>query len=212
MPAAPQDIAAYLGKKLARSADEVEVARYGLQMVVLSAANLAAALLAGRLLGCLADTLAALLTAGALRSFSGGAHSGSPLRCLLFGTLAAAAFGEISRLAAPLLPPAAPPVLIAAGLALALPVLLRRAPVDSPAKPITSPRHRRNLRRLSLAAALAAALLQVLLWRGQRVDLVLAVECGLLWQVFSLTAAGHRALARLDRLLRINLTGGGEKR
>ncbi|OAT87052.1 accessory gene regulator ArgB-like protein [Desulfotomaculum copahuensis] len=210
MFSAPHRFTGRLGEKLSRSADEMEIASYGLQMLALTAADLIAVLLVGWLLGCLTETLAVLLVAGLLRSFSGGAHSNSPLRCLIFGALAVPALGKIAATGAPLLPSAVLMAVITVGLLVSLPVVWRLAPVDSPAKPITSPHHRRNLHHLSVAGVVAVALLQSIMLLNQRPDLILAMEFGLLWQVFSLTTTGHRLLARLDRLLSLNLIRGGE--
>lgn len=200
----------YMGKKLSLSTDEVEIAHYGLQMLILTTLDLTAVLLVGWLVGCLTDTLAVLLVSAILRSFSGGAHSNSPIRCLLFGALVVPALGKIATIAVPLLSSVILMTIIAVGLMFSLPVVWRLAPADSPAKPITSSRHRRKLHHLSIVGVLAVALLQSIMLILQYPDLILAMEFGLLWQVFSLTPTGYRSLNHLDRMLTFNLIKGGD--
>ncbi|MBC7346941.1 MAG: accessory gene regulator B family protein [Clostridia bacterium] len=193
--------ATYLREKLGLSAADEEVVRYGLQVVVYTAAGFASISLAGWLVGALPTTLAAALSAGALRLFSGGAHSRSPLTCNLLGAAMACLVGKAAAVAAALF---VPPILLLVLLAPFIPATVavwRLAPVDSPAKPITSPGRRRKLRRLSLAALLTLTVGQMVLlprWPA----LAMAVGCGTWWQAFTLTRAGHRFAAVLDNFTR----------
>lgn len=193
--------AAYLARRLNLSASEEEVIRYGLQVVVYAAANLAAVTLAGWLAGALASTLTASLAAASLRLFSGGAHSRSPVTCALLGAAVASLVGRAAETLASLLGIFGVRVLLAAGLVPAAVTVWRLAPVDSPAKPIVSFARRGKLRRLSLAAlfALAAAALAL---ASRWPVLALAAGGGTWWQAFTLTRAGHQLAAAVDKLAR----------
>jgi accessory gene regulator B len=193
--------AAYLREKLELSAADEEVLRYGLQVVVYALTGLLSMGLAGWLVGALPTALAAALSAGALRLFSGGAHSRSPLTCNLVGAAMASLLGKAAKVAAPLL---ATPILLLMLLAGFIPAALavwRLAPVNSPAKPITSFVRRRKLRWLSLAALLTLTVGQLVLvprWPA----LAVAVGIGTWWQTFTLTWAGHRFATMLDNFTR----------
>lgn len=193
-------VAAYLRRTLGLSAEDEELLRYGLQVVVYSVAGLASIGLAGWLVAALPTTLAAALAAGALRLFSGGAHSRSPLTCNLLGAAVAALVGKAAVVAASLVSLTTLFVVVLAAFAPTVATVWRLAPVDSPAKPIASPERRRKLRRLSLVALLTLAVGQLALlpWRPA---LALALGCGIWWQAFTLTRAGHRFATILDNLL-----------
>ncbi|WP_027717565.1 accessory gene regulator ArgB-like protein [Desulfovirgula thermocuniculi] len=205
-------IAAFLRQNLDLTAEQEEVAAYALLVIFLTAASVAAVAFLGWLLGCMGEALAVLFTVFVLRSFSGGAHCTSPVRCTLTSALLAPAMGKLAAAGSLLLGAKAlyPAVLGGGGLATWL--CWRLAPVESPAKPLTSEAARAFFRRASTAVAAGAIILQVALLRFTPVprSLVLAVTAGLLWQVFTLTAAGHRFVAGLDKTLSIIARGGEE--
>jgi hypothetical protein len=75
------------------------------------------------------------------------------------------------------------------------------APVDSPAKPITSVEKRHKFKHLSVALTSLITLGQItLLITGNSPALVLAVSLGTWWQAFTLTGAGHRFASIVDNL------------
>jgi accessory gene regulator B len=191
--------AAYLRKRLNLTPEEEELALYGLQTIVYPTTGLLTILLAGWLLGCFRTTLTAALTAVSLRLLSGGAHAKSPLTCNLLGMVIAPALGKTAAAAAPLFSPPGLALVVAAGFFPALVLVWRLAPVDSPAKPVTSLDQRRKLRRLSILALLLITAGQFFfLLQGRALDLVLAASLGLWWQTFTLTRAGHRFATLLD--------------
>ena len=194
--------AAYLKEHLNLNSDEEAIALFGLQMLVYTVTGFLSICLVGWLLGVLALTLAVTLTAASLRLWAGGAHSRSPLTCNLLGMIVAPLLGKLAALAAPLFTPAGLGVMILAGFIIAVVVIWRRAPVDSPAKPITSPAERRRLRALSLVLVVFIAVLQVLILVTMRaVPFILALSLGLGWQTFSLTRAGHWFAILIDNLM-----------
>ncbi|MCR4419307.1 MAG: accessory gene regulator B family protein [Clostridia bacterium] len=187
-----------LARRLELSPAEEEVIRYGLQVLVYTAADWAAVALAGWLAGALAGALVATVGTSTLRLFSGGAHSRSPLVCCLVGAVVAAGLGRTARELADL-PPAAIAAIVGAALVWTAVVVATLAPVDTPAHPVRSAERRRRLRRLSLSALvlLGVASLALLPWRA---DLALALGGGLWWQGLTLTRAGHRLVAAVDNL------------
>lgn len=194
--------AAYLKEHLNLSPDEEAIALYGLQMLVYTVTGFLAICLVGWLLGVLALTLAVTLAASSLRLFAGGAHSRSPLTCTLLGMVVAPLLGKMAFVATPLFSPAGLAGTILAGFIVAVVVIWHRAPVDSPAKPISSPAERRKLRLISLVLVAVLAALQILILATvQSATLVLALSLGLWWQTFSLTRAGHRFAILIDTLM-----------
>lgn len=194
--------AAYLRKRLDLTETEAEVLRYGMQIVAYTVSSLGSIALAGWLAGALPSTLGVAFSAAALRAFSGGAHSRSPLTCNLLGAAMTSLLGKAAQTTVSFLaPPVLLPVLLAAFIPAAIAVW-RLAPVDSPAKPITSLARRHKLRRLSLAALFVLTTGQLVLLHGWPA-LALAVGFGTWWQAFTLTAAGHRFATVLDNFAEI---------
>lgn len=193
--------AAYLREKLNLTPDEEEIALYGLQVIIYTITGFLAVSLAGWLLGCLYTTLAATLTAAFLRLWSGGAHSNSPLTCVLLGAVVSSALGKISLVLAPLLKPFHLFLTVVVGSLLSLTFVWRLAPVDSPAKPILSAEYRRRMWLFSVISVVLIAAAQVaLLAVAGALDLVLAMSLGLWWQTFTLTRAGHRFATFIDKM------------
>lgn len=191
--------AEYLRKQLGLSQDETEIALYGLQVLTYSLAGILTICLVGWLLGCFWTTLAVALTAGSLRLVSGGAHSSSPLICNLLGMFLAPILAKSAEFAALRLPPVLLFIIVISGAVLSLLVFYLLAPVDSPAKPISSDEERRKFHRLTITLTAVIILGQIsFLAMGHSPSLVLAVSLGTWWQAFSLTGAGHRFASFVD--------------
>ncbi|SHI37797.1 accessory gene regulator B [Desulfofundulus thermosubterraneus DSM 16057] len=197
-----RELAGYLRKTLALTEEQEEIAAYSLLILFQTVISLLGVSLVAWLAGCLPAALATLFTSAFLRSFSGGAHCTSPARCTILSILTVPLFGTLATNLAPFFSRPLLALVILAGGALAFAVVWQLAPVDSPAKPITSSRERQRFRWLSLAAVLSIVTFQLallLLSSPNMAILILAAEMGMLWQVFSLTRTGHRFVARLDK-------------
>lgn len=203
-----QPLTLYLQKKLNLTQDEKEIASYGLQVLVYSVTGLLSILLTGWLLGCFWTTLTAVVSAGFLRVVSGGAHSRSPLTCNLLGIVVGVSLGKTAAIAGnhisqyPLL------VIITIGFVVSFFTVWRLAPVDSPAKPISSPEKRRQLRLRALAVLCSITAAQFLLLAyGQAASIILAASMGLWWQAFTLTRTGHWFATFMDNFKERGWTG-----
>ncbi|AEG16346.1 Accessory gene regulator B [Desulfofundulus kuznetsovii DSM 6115] len=199
-----RELAGYLRKTLALTEEQEEIAAYSLLILFQTVISLLGVSLVAWLAGCLTAALAALFTSAFLRSFSGGAHCTSPARCTVLSILTVPLLGTLATNLAPFFSRPLLALVVLAGGVLAFAVVLRLAPVDSPAKPITSSRERQRFRWLSSAAVLGVVTLQLallVLSSPNMAILILAAEMGMLWQVFSLTRTGHRFVARIDKLL-----------
>lgn len=199
-------VASFLGEKVGLSAEEEDVVRYGLQLVVYGSCGFITILLAGWILGCMATTLEAALVMAVMRSFSGGAHSRSPVICTIVGMISASLMGLAALKVSPLLSWISLLLIVLGGFVPCFGLILFLAPVDCAANPIRSTRHRRDLRRRAILALFLLTAGQVTL-TGLQIGLqaVLAMSLGLWWQTFSLTHAGHWFAAAVDNLF---LRGG----
>jgi accessory gene regulator B len=193
--------AEYLQKQLKLTQDETEVILYGLQVLTYSLAGIFTICLMGWLLGCFWTTIAVALTAATLRLVSGGAHSRSPLLCNILGMIVAPFLAKLAVYAAPQISTVVLIIIVLLGALFSLLTFYSLAPVDSPAKPITSEQERRKFKHVSVALTSLITLGQVvLLISGNLSTLVLAVSLGTWWQAFTLTRAGHRFASIVDNL------------
>lgn len=204
MPDLPRYIARYLREKLELTTEQEEVTLYSLEVFIYTGFAFLGTGLAGWLLGCLSATLLVALTIFVLRCFSGGAHSESPLSCIILSVLLIPLTAKGVVLSAPFFSLPFLLILIFFGFLLSLFLVWRLAPVDTPAKPVFSESHRRQLRSLSLATVGLVFFIQGGLLNfypsPAAVIAILALAAGLLWQVFSLTGPGQRFFAVLDKL------------
>lgn len=168
-----------LAAELHQTEKEKEIYQYALALWGHTFINIVVMAVIGYFLGVLKYTICMAATAMALRNFSGGHHSHSPIVCSLIST------GVIitGSLVAKFLPiNATIQVVFFFTLLIALLVVAKYAPVDSPSKPITNWRQRKFLKNASLV--ILAIYFVVSFFVGNRA--LLAMELGLLWQTFTL--------------------------
>ena len=193
---------AYLGNRLDLTTDQEEIALFGLQTLLYPIVNVLLICLSAWLLGCLWGTVAAVMSVMVLRLFSHGAHSSAPITCVLTSVVIFPALGKVAAVAAPHLTVQGLLLIITAGFVLCTVFFWRLAPVDSPAKPITSGVERRRLRRYTLITACCILALQIFILITFRAHTAaLALSLGVWWQAVSLTRAGHWLAALLDNIL-----------
>lgn len=198
----PEILAGYLKDRLDLSREQEEAALYALQVFYFTGLAFAGAALAGWVLGCLAATVIIGLTIFALRCFSGGAHSKTPLGCVLSTVFLVPLTGRLVSFVAPLLEGSTLVFLAAAGFVACTVAVWLYAPVDTPAKPVP-PERKRRFKYLSVLAVIFIFTLQgALILTGPQQpwahSAVLALQAGTYWQVFSLTGGGHRFFALFD--------------
>ncbi|MGE5550128.1 MAG: accessory gene regulator ArgB-like protein, partial [Bacteroidota bacterium] len=133
-------IARQLGDRLARALElpqeAADRAAYALEILFLYILTLAAIALPAFVLGLFWPAMAATLTAGAMRSVSGGAHLNSPWRCIVLSTLVAVFFGLIGHLLISNVTVLTLGILTGIIVVMGTVIILRYCPADTPAKPI----------------------------------------------------------------------------
>jgi len=182
--------------------DKQQEFHYGLQVFSLTVAGVLIVLVFSWLLHCLPESLTAMLTVALLRSFAGGAHCTSPVRCTIVTAFTFSLLGMAAdRLEA--WQPFNLTLFVLLNSFLALTAVLLKAPVDSPAKPILTQQHRRFLRRLSFLIVVALAVLQLIfLTNAAPREIIIATGLGMLWEALILTGPGHGLMFVLDYLLK----------
>jgi accessory gene regulator B len=200
-PNLTRSFAAYLRDQLDLTAEQEDVALFGLRTLVYTPITLFFTFLFAWSLGCLWATIWASISAFALRHYSHGAHNNTPLTCMIKSIVVYTALGEIAQFSAPYLTRPVMLLVTGAGFLLTLPAVWRCAPADSPAKPVTDLKDRRWLRLASIIMTCAIVVAQIILiFTLPAFTAVLAVGLGLWWQAFTLTGSGHRFVTLFDNL------------
>jgi len=177
---------------------------YGLQVFCLNVSGLLAVLAVSWALNCLPEAVMVAVIVALLRSLAGGAHCTTPARCTVATALIFPLLGKTAVFLQTLAQLNLAPYIILVYIS-SLTVIFLKAPVDSPAKPINTAKHRLRLRVLSLAAVTALTIVQLILLQyqsGISQKVIVAVGLGILWATFILTCIGHKFMALLDNLLR----------
>lgn len=193
-------IARQLGDSLARALElpqeAADRAAYALEILFLYILTLAAIAIPAYLLGLFWPAMAATLTAGAMRSVSGGAHLNSPWRCIVLSSLIAITLGMTSQILDTNVSPFFSAFIAWGTLVLGSIVLFKYSPVDTQAKPIPS-----NKLIIFKYLSLSVLFLWViaLLFLPLRMNLRWASMLGMIWQITSLTPIGHHVFYSIDK-------------
>jgi accessory gene regulator B len=200
---------AFLAKELSLTQDQREVVSYGLQVLIYSSIGFASILTAGWLLGCFWTTFTAMVATACLRVVSGGAHSKTPLTCGILGVIIGPSLGKIAVFGGEVLASDTLLILLTVGFLVSIHLIWRLAPVDSPAKPISSEDKRARMRLISVAVLcfITAVQIVILYMVLKSHQLVLAASLGVWWQVFMLTRSAHRFTTFFDDLKERRWTG-----
>lgn len=193
-----------------------EIIAYGAFAFLQIVLSLTVVALLGWLLGSLWQALIVSFAASILRQYSGGVHAGRPSVCLIVGTAATILVAFLSDLLALHLSVG---IVAAVGLSAflwAFFIILKKAPVDSPAKPIKTEKKRLRMRRISVGILVIYFILDlclVLAFLQTGIKSLLAYSVCIYgavgWQVFNLTQVGHIVLKKVDGLLDHMLFGKG---
>jgi len=135
----------YLAKELNYSEEKKEILAYAVENVILTVIGFVMVMTVGFILGAPVETLFTALSGGILRKFSGGAHAGTRKACLAIGAVIYPGAGWVFKTFSASW---GYPLAVTAFFGfIALLLVYRYAPVDSPAKPIISMDFRRKLRK-----------------------------------------------------------------
>ncbi|MCG0276927.1 MAG: accessory gene regulator B family protein [Thermanaeromonas sp.] len=181
--------------------ETLAVVTYGLEVALGALGEVAAVVGAGALLKVFPEVMAAFLTQAMYRLGSGGAHCTAYYRCLISSLVALLLIAGSARYLEKIMPDWGIRGLTLAVTLVALAVVARWAPADTPANPITNPLRRRSLRRLSFLF-LAGWTNFVLLTVGKiKASVLYASIVAVLLQTVTVTPLGYRLIMKVDRIL-----------
>ena len=187
------------GAKLDLDEESLAVANYGLQVIVYSAIGVVLLIIIGHILGILAVTFAAFATGALLRTFSGGAHCKSAVKCMsitctIYPLLALISVNIYSFATAYFY------YITAVIFIYAIYSLYKLGPVDCEEKPVTCSLHRKQLRVISFSLIAVFLILSVVAFQYGYYKLVLAGQLGILWQSMTLWPTSVKIARKYDKL------------
>ncbi|MFL0267668.1 accessory gene regulator ArgB-like protein [Candidatus Clostridium radicumherbarum] len=203
------NVAAKIAGELKLDNDNREIIAYGIFAIVDIAFSIFLVIIFGLLFHVTYEALIISFTGSILRKYSGGAHASSPGKCATIGTvicLGLALFfkfllGYIITLR----------VLFILGIVIfviSYYLIYKLAPVDSPSKPIKKKEKKDRMKKGSIFVLSSYLLLVIIssiiyFYTKNKNFMVysLCVYGGSMWQVFTLTKAGHSTVHSMDKFL-----------
>ena len=191
------------------SRDEREIIEYGALLTILKVTGILMIVIFGLIFNVLIEALVFYFSTCILRKYSGGVHSDSPTRCIIIGTFISIIFPIFINRTYIYLQLGLVIFVTIVILIFCYYVIFKLAPVDSPAKPISSTEFRKQLKNKSIVTMLIMSimlfLLIILFLNYKYTNLLKLSQCicfALLWQCFTLTNVGHIIMGKVDNILK----------
>lgn len=188
--------------------DTEEIIIYGAINLIQTTLGFLFTIIIGFIFGVVYEALIFTITVSTLKKYSGGPHASSPGRCLFIGSIISISFSLlISKI---LYKQNIWSITIAGVLCIIISIyiVIKKAPVESENKPITSNKMRQRLRRNAIVTILICSIVMVTLLiafkMSSTVIYIKIFECialGLLWQGITLTKPTIKFLHKFDSLL-----------
>ena len=198
-------LAEYLGEKLSTALqydqEQKEVIVYGLLGIIQFVIVLSLLLIFSSLFGTVAASLILSFSVSALRVHAGGAHLSSIWVCSLTGVVISVLMPTVfellgvQNLSSNYLFYKTNGILL-----LALWIVIVKAPVDSPNKPITKPEKIKKLKRKSIIVVLIYFVIGNFLAYKLLNVYLFCLLFGVMWQCFTMLKIGHTILGFFERL------------
>lgn len=201
-------LAKILKDELKLEEEKYEVVKYGLFSFIYIFTSIVLVTLIGGIFGVLIEALFISFTISLLRKSSGGAHSNSEFNCTIIGIVISVVpaiiinnFQYESKF------------LYILGVIIFIISFIgayKLAPVDSPNKPIRTPKKIKRLRKQTFIILGTYLLLAIFFTTTNNYinivntnNLVMCLYTGIIWQIFTLTKLGHKFIYIIDYLLKI---------
>lgn len=199
-------LAGYITSELGLDNDRKEVIAYGTFAIVQTVYSIVLVIIFGFIFQVVLEALIVSFTGSILRKYSGGVHASTPSACTALGTIVCVGQGLLIK------------YIIGSNISINMLLLLclatftwsfieiyRLAPVDSPAKPITTIEKKKRMKKGSILILiiylliLATSIYLYLCGRNKETLMYSLSLCGgILWQTFTLTSFGNKVFRNID--------------
>lgn len=197
-------LAQALGKKLSFNKDQVDVMRYGFEVIIGTFIKITILLSVAYVLNLFSYILVILVTSGIYRLLPGGVHCTSYNRCLIFGIILYFSLAMVAKTLP--VPPRPYMLLLLLGLTVfSLLISLKYAPAETENKPI-SQLDKNKLKKLTIAwiGLWFVVTFSCIMFGSPKAigSLIMVSILAHLTQTLSLTPAGYRAVGYFDSIMR----------
>ena len=190
-------LANYIGNELKLDNRKIVIVSYGTEVLIGALIKLVAFILIPFILGVFKLFATAYISFALLRLPSGGVHCSAFYRCLITSTITYLGIALIAKYLATLNMPSIEVLWVV--LLMALIVFIKLAPVDVKEKPIRSTLRRKRLKFISCLMVIVIFVV-FLFWQPGH-DITWATSLAILFQVFTLTKAGHSFFGWVDKII-----------
>jgi len=205
-----------LARKICEALDydneKEQIVAYGLIALFQITATVLGTLAFGFVVGTPVEALIICFSVSILRKYSGGAHAGTILLCTIIAIVYSTAFSVVSsRLLAPVADRSALVLAVAVAFFAAFYIVYKKAPVDTPQKPIKTTQKKKRMRKCSFLVLTVYLFVSLLLCLfGENSNTIrgccISLLFGVAWQVFTLTKLGVFILGKTDHISKTKTT------
>lgn len=175
-------VAGIVSKELSYDREKEQIIAYAVENLLLTVLGFIMILFVGYLFGAMLPAAVAAVSGGILRRLSGGAHAATPVKCLVFGSLGYGLIGFLAQESERFLLTTNSYLLPAVSLVVCFFSIIVFAPVDCPAKPLSTGL-KKKLKRYSVIYLIVGTLIIFLITNWLfRMSIIL----GLLYQSITL--------------------------
>jgi accessory gene regulator B len=202
-------IADKISLELKLDSDRKEIIAYGIFAILNMTFSIALVIMFGWIFGVLIESLIVSFSGSILRKYSGGVHASSPGNCTAAGTIIV--IGQALLISCIMTTFKNLSLVIFLGLttfAWSYYKIIKLAPVDSPSKPIKTPKKRHRMKKgsiLVLTAYVAIVIINIIMFilthKVKFLVFSLCIYGGTTWQTFTLTNRGHLTFKKIDAFL-----------
>ncbi|HBC92941.1 MAG TPA: hypothetical protein DCZ10_08600 [Pelotomaculum sp.] len=204
-------VAAYMGNSLDLDNDNREVIAYSLELLFHTAVTIFLVMFVAWLIGPVKEAIVLLIVMFLFKSFAGGVHCSSAVRCTILSILLIPSFSQLSYVAGQHFSLSGVVVFTSFSILFSYAIVYKLAPVNLP---IVSIRHKQNRRNFSFVLLGLITLVQILLIAlvpTKTASYIVAIDISIFWQALMLTKQGHAIVNYYDKLLLYLVGKGGDK-
>lgn len=207
-----EKIATNIGKKtrhiLDFDDDTEEVVIYGAINLIQTSVSFLLTMVIGFIFSVLYESLLFTFTVSILKKYSGGAHASSPGRCLFIGSTISVSFSLLISKILCRQNIYGINIIGILCIVISIYIIIKKAPVDSENKPITSDKMRQRLKRDSIGTILICSIVMIIVLLMFKVSSSIVyikifecIDLGVLWQSITLTKPTIIFLHKVDSFL-----------
>lgn len=191
-----------IANELKLDKENKEVIIYGIFSIIHMLYNILSVAIIGYIFGVAIEAIIVSFVISILRKSSGGAHSKSPIGCLITGTVICLIIGLAAQFKIGIVELI---LLSIITFILSYYTIFKLAPVDSPAKPIKTEKKKKRLKKssiITLTIYLTIIVVSIVIYFYTNLNSLITYSIcilgGTIWQVLTITKCGHKIVNLID--------------